>query len=188
MGPTTGWEAACGLQVSDLWGFSPARSAGSHLPDSQTEIWLLVVINILRRGQNMWLRKELKKKITFYSLSYPQLLSQGDSGCPSFLWEVDIKIWHSGLPGWAGDSSQRLFCLTFQKDWFILRYRLDGDISLLFYFIFINLFIFQDRIEQPFVWVERHLIWTDTCLYLSIWEERPLWNLKWELRLVSTAI
>ena len=95
-GPTAGWEAACGLKVSDLWGFSPAHSAGSHLPDSQTEIWLTVVINILRRGHEMWLRKDLKKKITFYSLSYTQAFPSGGwwvSFLPVGSWYKNMKLW-----------------------------------------------------------------------------------------------
>lgn len=130
-------------------------------------------------------RTEKENNILFTELPSASLSGrQWLSFLPVGGWYKNMTLWIT----WLSRRFFRLFCLTFQKDWFILRYRLDGDISLLFYFIFINLFIFQDRIEQPFVWVERHLIWTDTCLYLSIWEERPLWNLKWELRLVSTAI
>lgn len=162
-------------------GLLPACSAGSHLPDTQTEIWLWVMINILRRGHEMWLRKELKKKITFYSLSYTWLLSLWDRWWMSLLRVVDTKTWSSGLRrvGWA--DFHRLLLPGIQKEWFILRCRLDGGISLYKWIclILVNLFIFQDHVELPFVWVERHLIWTVICLYLSIWEDWPLWNLTW---------
>lgn len=167
-----------------IYGASPCLFRGSHLPDTQTEIWLLVVINTLRRGCEMWLRKELEKKVTFYLLSYIPLLSV--RWWASLLWVVgrykNTRLWVTMLRA-SRRFLQRLLLSRASEGLIHFMIQIDGDISLY------RLIVFHFNLSQliysfPRTRLSSHLfelkdILYELFVYICIFERNgfcEIWN------------